>query len=252
MTLPFPFPRFYAHRGASAHAPENTLAAFELAARQNAPAIELDVKLTADRRVIVLHDQTLNRTTNGSGPIRGLPLAAFRELDAGSWFSNEFRGEKIPTLDEVFETVGKKLHINVELTNYASPWDGLADEVAALVKKFNLQDRVLFSSFFPTNLQITRKYLPGTPRGQLVLPGASGWWQRLAGNFMDLQAEHPYHADVTEESVHRSHSRGRRVQVWTVNDPQEMQRLATLGVDAIFTDNPLLALQQFHPTGVLE
>lgn len=248
MTL-FPYPSFYAHRGASAYAPENTLAAFELAARQGAPAIELDVKLTSDRRVIVLHDGTLNRTTNGSGSVRGLPLAALRELDAGSWFSSEFLGEKIPTLDEVFEAVGGKLLINVELTNYASPWDGLAHEVAALVKTFGLQDRVLFSSFFPTNLQITKKHLPATPRGQLALPGGSGWWQRLAGNWMNIQAEHPYYEDVTPESIQIAHTRGRRVHVWTVNDPHDMRRLADLGVDAIFTDDPLLAREHFLPKG---
>ena len=94
-------PAFFAHRGACAHAPENTLSAFELAAKQGAPAIEFDVKLTSDRQVIIIHDQTLDRTTNGSGEVAKHSLAALRELDAGSWLSADFRGEKIPTLDEV-------------------------------------------------------------------------------------------------------------------------------------------------------
>ena len=101
-------PAIIAHRGDKTHAPENTMAAFKMAAENGADAIEFDVKLTADGRVIVLHDQTVNRTTNGTGRISQLPFAAVRELDAGAWFSEKFRGERIPTLDEVFETVGKR------------------------------------------------------------------------------------------------------------------------------------------------
>ena len=238
-------PYFFAHRGASAHAPENTLAAFELAAKQGAPAIEFDVKLTLDRHVIIHHDQTLNRTTNGSGPITKQPLAALRELDAGAWFSAGFRGEKIPTLDEVFEAVGRKLFINVELTNYATPFDGLVDEVAKLVKKHALEERVMFSSFFPTNLARARQLLPSVPRGQLALEAGSGWWQRLSGNLMDIQAEHPWKDDVTVENVRRAHQKNHRVHVWTVNDPAEMKKLRVIGVDAIFTDDPLLAFEHF-------
>jgi glycerophosphoryl diester phosphodiesterase len=241
--LPPPF--FFAHRGASAHAPENTLAAFELAAKQGAPAIEFDVKLTSDHYVVIHHDQTLERTTNGSGPITKQPLAALRELDAGSFFSERFRGEKIPTLDEVFEAVGKKLFINVELTNYATPFDGLVDVVVPLVKKHGLEKRVMFSSFFPTNLARARQLLPSVPRGQLMLEGNSGWWQRFAANFMFLQAEHPWKEDVTAETVWRAHQKGRRVHAWTVNDLAAMQNLRSLGVDAIFTDDPLLALEYF-------
>jgi glycerophosphoryl diester phosphodiesterase len=245
MITHFPTPIIFAHRGASAYAPENTLAAFELAVKQGAPAIEFDVKLTSDRQVIIIHDQTLNRTTNGSGPVKTQSLAALRELDAGSWKSTEYCGEKIPTLDEVFEAVGKKLLINVELTNYATPFDGLVHEVAALVKKHGLQERVIFSSFLPTNLVIARRLLPSVPRGQLIDEGNAGWWQRFAANFMSLDAEHPYTKDVTAELVKRAHSKGRRVHVWTVNDPADMRRLRALGVDGIFTDDPLLGMENF-------
>jgi glycerophosphoryl diester phosphodiesterase len=245
MITHFPTPIAFAHRGASAHAPENTLSAFELAVKQGAPAIEFDVKLTSDRQVIIIHDLTLERTTNGSGPVAKQSLAALRELDAGSWKSADYCGEKIPTLDEVFEAVGKKLLINVELTNYATPFDGLVHEVAALVKKHGLQDRVIFSSFLPTNLVIARRLLPNVPRGQLVNEGNSGWWQRLAGNFMAQDAEHPYTEDVTADMVKRAHAKGRRVHVWTVNDPADMRRLRSLGVDGIFTDDPLIGLENF-------
>ena len=135
--------------------------------------------------------------------------------------------------------------MNVELTNYATPFDGLVHEVAALVKKHGLQEHVIFSSFFPTNLVIARRLLPSIPRGQLILEGISGWWQRAAGNFMTLDAEHPFTADVTADSVKRAHTKGRRVHVWTVNDPVDMRHLRSLGVDGIFTDNPLIGMESF-------
>ena len=234
-----------AHRGASAHAPENTLAAFELAYQQGAPSIELDACLTADRQVIVIHDNSLDRTTNGRGPVKNQPLAALRELDAGAWFGPQFKGEKIPTLEQVFETVGKKLFINVELKNYSTPADGLVDEVVKLVLKHNLADRILFSSFLPPNLTRSAKLLPQTPRGQLIEGGRTGWWQRLAANFMALQAENPYFEDVTAGMVKRAHARKRRILTWTVDDPAEMRRLRAIGVDAVITDDPLLAKENF-------
>ena len=238
-------PFYFAHRGASAHAPENTLVAFELALKQGAPAIEFDVKLTADRQVVIHHDQTLERTTDGSGLITKQPLAALRELDAGSKFSADFRGEKIPTLAEVFEALGRKMFMNIELTNYASPFDGLVDEVVKLVRQHGLEERVLFSSFFPTNLTRARRLLPSVPRGQLFLPGGSGWWQRFSAKFMSLQAEHPFKDDVSAAVIQHAHARGRHVYTWTVNDPTEMKTLRALGVDAIFTDDPLLANESF-------
>jgi len=245
MLTHFPTPIIFAHRGASAYAPENTLAAFELAARQGAPAIEFDVKLTSDRQVIIIHDQTLERTTNGSGIIASHSLAELRELDAGSWKSPEFRGEKIPLLTDVLEAVGKKVLINIELTNYATPFDGLTREVVGLVKQHALQERIIFSSFYFTNLLTARRLLPTVPRAQLILEGREGWLQRTTARFMQLDAEHPYTSDVNVDLVERVHARGRRVHVWTVNDPADMRRLRACRVDGIFSDDPLLALENF-------
>jgi glycerophosphoryl diester phosphodiesterase len=241
----------FAHRGASAYAPENTLAAFQLALAQGAPAIEFDVKLSSDGEAVVIHDRSVDRTTDGTGKVAKLPLAALRELDAGSWFSAQsappgsFRGERIPTLDEVFETVGKKLFMNVELTNYATPFDGLVPQVVETIKKHGVDERVLFSSFLPYNLMKAARLLPQVPRGQLVLAGGAGLWQRLWGRVSAIQAEHPFMKDVTDKWVADAHARGRRVYVWTVNAPDEMRRLKSLGVDGIFTDDPPKALENF-------
>jgi len=239
-------PLIFAHRGASAHAPENTLAAFELALAQGAHGVELDAKISADGELVVIHDATIDRTTGQKGQVSQLTLAALRELDAGSFFSEKFSGEKIPTLAEVFETIGRRAFINVELTNYATPHDGLAVKVCDLVKRFGLEERILFSSFLPANLARTRGLLPNVPRGLLALGGWMGWWARSFGfNFGDYQALHPNLRDVTPQQVSRVHRLKRRVYVWTVNAAEDLRRLFTWGVDGIFTDDPKLAIEVF-------
>jgi glycerophosphoryl diester phosphodiesterase len=240
-----PRPTIFAHRGASAHAPENTLAAFQMAVEHGADAIEFDVKLSADGHVVAHHDNTLERTTNGKGPLNRYSLAELKKLDAGAWFGEQYRGERIPTLAEIFEAVGDKLFMNIELTNYATPFDRLVEKVAELVERYHMNERVLYSSFFPHNLIRAGALTPGLPRGQLALPGPSGWWQRRWGSFLHLQADHPFSADVSAASISRSHARGRHVYVWTVNDPDEMRRLQILGADGIFTDDPKLACSVF-------
>lgn len=243
MTLDsLPQPVIFAHRGASAHAPENTLAAFELALAQQADAIELDAKLSADGHVVVIHDATVDRTTNGKGRVKDLSFADLRKLDAGSFFSETFGGEKIPALDEVFETVGKRTYINVELTNYNTPRDALVETVCMLVKKHNLQKRVLFSSFLASNLSKARSYLPDVPRGLLALNGLLGIWARSFGFvFGKYEALHPYLQDMTHQQAVRVHRLNRRIHVWTVNEEADMRRLFNWGVDGIFTDDPALA-----------
>lgn len=243
MLTSLPQPVIFAHRGASAHAPENTLAAFELALAQNADAIELDVKLSADGRAVVIHDSTVDRTTGSRGHVKDLSFMQLRSLDAGSFFSEKYAGEKIPSLEDVFDAVGKRTFINVELTNYSTPRDSLVETVCMLVKKFGLQERVLFSSFFASNLSRARTYLPGVPRGLLAFNGWLGAWARSFGfNFGRYQALHPYLKDVTVEQVQRVHRLNRRIHVWTVNAAGDMRRLFHWGVDAIFTDDPQLAV----------
>jgi glycerophosphoryl diester phosphodiesterase len=243
MWTEMPSPTVVAHRGDKVHAPENTLSAFKLAAEKGADAVEFDVKLTTDGQVIVLHDPTVDRTTDGTGNVAQLPLAALRDLDAGAWFSGQFRGEKIPTLDEVFETVGKRIHMNVELTNYSTPRDALVPKVVELVKKHGLESRVLFSSFFVRNLRKARLLLPEVPRGLLTMSGLLGYWGRTFGWRGDYAALNPYLTDVNAGLVHRLHAAGKRLNVWTVNAEVDLKRMVGLGVDGIITDDPALALR---------
>ncbi len=246
----FPRQTVYAHRGSSAHAPETTLAAFELAGLHQADAIELDAELCADHHIVVIHDLTVDRTTNGTGKVSDLTLPALRELDAGSSFSPEFKGEKIPTLEEVFETVGKKLLINVELKNYSSIWDDLPVRCAELVKKCSLVDRVIFSSFNPVAIIKVKKALPAAPAGLLTLPGRSGAWGRSwLGRFIPCEALHPEASDVTEDLIRRVHTSRRRVNVWTVDEAETIRKLFSQGVDGVITNDPIIARQALNSLG---
>lgn len=241
-TLPYPI--IFAHRGASAHAPENTLAAFELAVEQGADGIELDVKLSADGHVVVIHDQTLTRTTGRRGWGKSTTLDEMRALDAGSFFSEKFKGEKIPLLEEVFDKVGKRSIINVELTNYITLGDHLVESVCMLVKKFGLQKRILFSSFAPLNLSKSRSYLPEVPVALLTWKGLRGMWGRSFGfAFGKYDALHPDYRDVTQQQIYYVHRLKQRIHVWTVNDETDLHRLFKWGVDGVITNDPLLAVQ---------
>ncbi len=238
-------PIVFAHRGASAHAPENTLAAFELALRQGADAVELDAKLTADEQVVVIHDQTVDRTTEGHGRVKDLSLAELRKLDAGSHFDITFRGEPIPTLEEVLKAIGQLTFVNIELTNYNATTDNLPEKVAALVKRLKLTRRVMFSSFNPIALRRAHRLLPEVPLGLLALPGGRGLLARswLGRMMVPYQSLNPEFRDVTPGLVDKLHKMKRNVLTYTVNEHAEMLRLFQAGVDGIFTDDPPRALQ---------
>jgi glycerophosphoryl diester phosphodiesterase len=237
-------PVIFAHRGDSAHAPENTLAAFRLAAAQGADAIELDAKLSADGQVIVFHDERLERTTDGAGRVRDKPVVELRSLDAGRHFAEGFRGERIPLLSEVLENLGDRLLINIELRNYWTPRDGLVRAVCELVKQHAVESSVMFSSFLATNLSLARRLLPGVPCGLVAMRGWPGLWARSFGfSFGNCEALHPNVADTTAQQVRRVHRLRRRIHVWTVNARVQVQRLMEWGVDGIITDDPRLVLE---------
>jgi glycerophosphoryl diester phosphodiesterase len=237
-----PKPTIFAHRGSSAYAPENTLAAFELAVRQDADAIEFDVKLSADGHAVVIHDQTVDRTTDGHGKVSELQLEDLKSLDAGSKFDVAFAEEKIPTLEEVFESVLGKIFINIELTNYASPWDDLPQKVAQIVSAFTAEEQVLFSSFNPIALRRIHKLIPAAPLGLLAFPGFAGAWARSRlGRWVPYQALHTEAADVTTDLIQKQHHHGWKVNTYTVNHAEEMLNLFQMEIDGIFTDDPPLA-----------
>ncbi len=229
-------PKVIAHRGASADAPENTLAAFQLALDNGADGIELDVMLSKDGKLVVIHDDTVDRTTDGSGRVRDMTLEELQSLDVGN-------GEKIPTLRQVFDQFGGKFLINLELKNYSSFFDPLPIKVAELVKEYALEASVLISSFNPFNLPRFGHRLPEVPLGLLTQPGqARGWLWRL----FRYDALHPYFSDVDAALVVDLHARNKTINVWTVDDSDEIRRLVALGVEAIITNRPKFAREMLE------
>ncbi len=224
-------PKVIAHRGASADAPENTLAAFQLALDCGADGIELDVMLSKDEQLAVIHDDTIDRTTNGSGRVRDLTLSELQSFDAGG-------RQKIPSLNEVFDQFGGKFLINIELKNYASILDSLPVKVAWLVEEYGLAESVLISSFNPFNLPRFRRRMPEVPLGLITQPGQSRYW---IWRLFQYEALHPHLSDVDKDLVSAVHARNRQINTWTPDDPDVIRRLAEMGVDGLVTNVPKLA-----------
>lgn len=221
-------PLIIGHRGASAGAPENTLAAIGLAAEERAHGVELDVRLSADGNVVLLHDATVDRTTDGSGAVSRLTTEQLRSLDAGM-------GQPIPTLDDVFQTFGPALLYNLELKGSSLRDRGLEAAVADRVAAYNLENQVVVSSFNPFALRRARRFLSrSTMVGRLWYRG-SRW---LAHALVQSKADHPHHTLVDEAYAAWAREHGYRVHVWTVDDPAEARRLASLGIHAIITNHP--------------
>jgi len=238
-----PGPLVIAHRGAARLAPENTLAAFRLAADEGADAVELDARLSADGAVVVHHDATLNRTTNGTGDLSELDLNDLKSLDAGAKFDARFAGEQIPVLDEVFEAIGRQILINVELKNYERVFDPLAEYVVRIIRHHGLERWVLLSSFNPVSLRAVSRLAPEIPRGLLLWQGQKQWTQAVFRAMAVFDACHPHDRMTDREAIAADHAHGRRVNVWTVNDVDRMRELLLLGADGLITDAPRLARQ---------
>lgn len=227
------------HRGAAGLAPGNTLAAFQAALDLGIDGVELDVHRCRTGEVVVIHDFSVDRTTNGSGKVRDLSLAEIQALDAGSRFDPRFAGEGIPTLAQVFDLVGDRLLVNVELKSFSPRTDGLESEVIRLVRERGLADTVLVSSFNPFSLRRVRRLDPGLKLGllyahKLPFPLNRDW----LGFLFRPEALHPDHPMVDERLVARARARGQEVNAWTVNEAADMRRLVALGVHGIITDRP--------------
>jgi glycerophosphoryl diester phosphodiesterase len=229
----------FGHRGASHEAPENTLSAFRLARDMGADGVELDVQLSRDGTVIVMHDSAVDRTTDGEGEVEDLTLKQLRELDAGSWFSSAFAGESIPTLKEVFGAVGHHMLMNLELKAISSDPTGLEETVVALIAKHGMGEQVLISCFNPLVLERVRALDPHLSLAFLYGPRLpeekrARWVQDL----QPLAALHPEYHLVDADHLAWAHAQGCSVNTWTVDDPAEMERLLSLGIEGIITDRP--------------
>ena len=235
----------WAHRGASGHAPQNTMAAFLLAAEMGADGIELDVHLSRDGEAVVIHDDTVDATTDGQGLVRSFTCAELQSLDAGGWFGEQFTGERIPTLAQVFENVGHRLLINVEIKVEAGyhPLEQEAETVR-LIEDNQLVDRMIISSFSPSSLRRVHKLNPNIALGFLYDRREPAWLPRvLSWLGIAHQAVHPHFKMVNARYVDHAKRLGKQINVWTVNEQTDMRRMRDLGVDGIITNYPDILCQ---------
>ena len=266
-----------AHRGASAYAPENTLAAFELAAEMDADWYELDCLLTKDNVVIVSHDGDLKRCTNGAGEIAAKTLAELKALDAGSWFGEKFAGEPMPTLAESLAMAKDRIGVYVEIKSAANDgalmaqlWqtaeghDALDQDLAAAmmalveadgsrnlalaraaiadIRAAGMTHQVVIQSFSPVICLVARAEAPEIRTEYLggYDPEKPDDWDRYLawGMLIDVAGFNVSHGSINPERLAWFHDAGKTVAVWTVNEEADMQRYIDLGVDAIITNHP--------------
>ncbi len=228
-----------AHRGASGHAPENTLAAFKLAVEMGAQFIETDLQLTRDGRIVAMHDATVNRTTNGRGRVGKMSFAEVRGLDAGAWYLSDdgrsFKGERVPTLDEILQfAVDADVPFYLELKS-SEGW-GMELLMAGALKKTGEISRAVVISFDPNVLLAMRRAAPMAMTGLLVERPT----QQTVEQAIEIGARQllPNGKSLTAELVTAAKGQGLGVVAWTVDEPEEMRRLAALGVDGIITNYP--------------
>ena len=266
-----------AHRGASAYAPENTLSAFERAISLGADCFELDCTLSKDGEVVVIHDDTVDRTTRGSGSVRDLTFEELREYEYGAWFGEEFDGESIPTLAEALELAKDRIGAFIEVKNSAEDQPllqeltGIGDENETLLPAHSDQIRKLLESSGSANVRLAKKVIEivrqsemaedvviqsfspvvvatamlSTPRIRTEQLGTSdaenpGRWGAYLNWFERLHPDgfNPGLDDVTKDLVERVHAAGKTVSVWTVNESEDMRRLVEWGIDGIITNYP--------------
>lgn len=226
-----------AHRGASGYTPENTLSAFKLAVEMGAKAIEFDVQMTKDGEIIVHHDYFLGRTVNGKGFIKNKTLAELKELDAGSWFSKEYEGEKIPTLKEIFDIVPKGVELHIEIKKLNIDRREIEKEVFRLVSEAGRIESSVFSSFDHECLKRLLE-LHSVKIGVLVSSNLVEPVKYLADNNLNKYSFNQSAAFINEKIVKDMHDAGLKVFIHSVNEIEIARQMENWGIDAIFSNYP--------------
>lgn len=234
------------HRGANIYAPQNTLPAFRRGLALGADGFETDVHRTVDGKLVLCHNYTIDKTSNGKGLIAQMTLEELRRFDFGRYFSEKFAGTQIPTLDEFLELVaGSTLRmLNIELKSPKENETNIVFETINAVKEHGLFDRLLISSFDPALLAEAKRVDPKTKTGFLYSPNSKVTFKIIHRNMLTVAKEigadalHPFSLYVNKALVDAAHDAGMEINVWTVNSPKSVLRMAALGVEGLITDYP--------------
>lgn len=231
--------KIFAHRGSRGTHPENTLAAFREAVRVGSDGIELDVHVTKDGELVVIHDETIDRTTNGQGFIKDLTLAEVKAVSAGAWFAKEYEDEKIPTLQEVFVLLCELNftgQLNIELKTDVIPYEHIVEKCIALQESMTLPFTIIYSSFNDISI-IEMKQL--CPRQDVAFLYETREKAKFVFPYTVIEAVHP---DIQLLEWTLQQETELPLRVWTVNQESDMERCFALNLEAIFTDYPEKAL----------
>ncbi len=233
--------KVWAHRGASAYAPENTLEAFRLAVDMKAEGVELDVHLSRDGELMVGHDETVDRCSDGTGMICEMTCSQLKALDFGVRFP-QYRGAKMPTLEEVYRLLKPAgLFINIEIKSLPNIYEGIEQKLDDLASAMGMQDRIIYSSFDHYTLVNMRRINSSVPLGILYSHGEYEPWKYAAS--IGVNALHPWYPSLKRPVVPDSQAAGIAVHPWTVDGEQDLAWMYRLGVEAVITNKPDIALK---------
>ncbi len=230
--------KVFAHRGYSGRYPENTMLAFKKAYECGCDGIELDVQLTKDGEVVIIHDETLERTTNGIGFVKDMTLSEIKKLNANKLFASNVEFVEIPTLNEYLSWVkDTNLITNIEIKSSIFYYEELEEKSLNLVKKFNLENKIIFSSFNHSSITLLKKIAPSIPCGALVENeglGNAGYYCRKFG----FEYYHPGWKNLNYDDVISCRNYNIPINVWTVNDMNILEKMCEWNVDGIITNFP--------------
>lgn len=229
------FPKIIAHRGIPHLAPENTMASFRAAVESGADGLETDIQMTKDGELVIIHDETLDRTTDGKGLVTMHTLEQLKDLDAGSWFNPSFGNEKIPTLREFLEFVsGRELLINIEIKSGVVLYPGIEKKLIDMLHEFELGKNVIISSFNHYSLVTCKEIDSSIKTGILYMCGLVDPW--IYAKSIGVDALHPLFYSVRPETIGGMHNSGLLVNPYTVDSPRDMKNMIDLGVSGIITN----------------
>ncbi|ASK62169.1 glycerophosphodiester phosphodiesterase [Virgibacillus phasianinus] len=229
----------FAHRGSLTEAPENTLPAMEKAIQHNVGAIELDVQLTKDNHLIVVHDQNFSRyNKNTAGLIKDYTLEEIKKVDVGSVFSNSYQGVTLATLEEVLDMLPEDILLNIEIKNSPFVHEGIENILVNCLLDYNRLGNVLISSFDHDSLKTVRKLAPNVKLGLLLNHKLFKPWVYARNLELNLTSIHPNVKQTNKKLIRESHSLGYKVYPYTVNKVKTYNRLVNIGVDGVFSNNP--------------
>ncbi len=226
------------HRGAKGHAPENTMISFMVGAELGVTAVETDVHLSKDGEVVLIHDHTVDRTTNGRGLVKEMTLAELKALDAGGWYDGRFAGERIPTLAELLTWARDRVGVAIEIKNGPIYYPGIAEKTIRLVRQHGMERQVILISFDHFVLREAKRIAPEIATGILYVGGLVD--AVAAARAAHADALHPNWAFVTPELVRAVHDAGLAISPWNPNDLPTLRMLSQMGVDSVGTDFPEL------------